>query len=176
MNQPAETERIYIIDSSIFIELNRINENSIEIPKPVWDKLDELLTSGKIISHRYVYEEIVSASKDPDKVSAWLAPKKEYFPLETPEQVAYMIEVVQKYPKLVKPENEKEDADPWLVALAIDNNKSENEKEFILVTQENQNKTTNLPAACKNFGIMTISLKQFLEEVSISFEVNISKL
>ncbi|HVI69278.1 MAG TPA: DUF4411 family protein [Magnetospirillaceae bacterium] len=171
MVQATTKERIYVFDSSIFINLNRINEHSIEIPKDVWDKLDELMTAERIISQRYVYEEVVMNSKTPDKVSAWLAPKKAYFFKENAEQIAFMIEVIQKYPKLINPNNEKEQADPWLVALARDKNLIEPEKSFVLVTQENPNKTVNLPAACKEYGIETINLRQFFNEVGIVFGV-----
>ena len=171
----SSKERIYIFDSSVFIDLNRINEHTFEIPQAIWDKLDELLTQGKIVSHMYVYEEIVmKKSKKPDKVSAWLSPKKSHFLKENQQQVTYMAEVVQKYPKLIDPNNEKEQADPWLVALARDLNTTDNSREFVLVTQENQNKTTNLPAACRDFNVQVISLKQFFTESGINFDATFS--
>lgn len=174
MTNPADKnkEQIYIFDACAFIELNRVNKNVMELPQDVWDKLDLYLKQGKIISHRYVYDEVVSSSKNPDKVSAWLAKKKEYFPRETNQQVIYMIEVIKKYPKLIKPENEKEQADPWLVALARDKKATDQEKKYILVTQENQDKTTNLPAAAREYGIESINLRQFFKEIGLSFGVS----
>jgi hypothetical protein len=171
MGSAVEKVRIYVFDSSVFITLNRINENVLTLPQGVWDKLDEMMDEGKIISQRYVYEEVVTNSNHPDRVSAWLAPKKEYFLRETPQQVTYMIEVVQRFPKLIDPENEKEQADPWLVALARDRNSTETDKSFILVTQESQSKTTNLPAACSIYGVESISLKTFFTEVGINFGI-----
>ena len=93
------------------------------------------MDEGKIISHRYVYDEVVIAkSTKPDKVSQWLEPKKHHFPKETSDQVLLMSQVIQEFPKLIEIANEKEQADPWLVAMAMDKNNIETDKTFVLVS------------------------------------------
>lgn len=72
-------KKIYIFDANVFINLHRIDMHSIRLPDEVWVKLDELMMDGKIISHRTVYDEVVSGSKNPDKISAWLRSRKDYF-------------------------------------------------------------------------------------------------
>jgi hypothetical protein len=167
----AKKQRVYVFDADAFILLNRIDENVMELPKEIWDRLDDLMKKGQLISSRYVYKEIVRESKDPDKLSVWLKPKKEHFPKENNQQVICMSEAVQKFPKLINPENEKEQADPWLVVLACDKNETEQDYEFVVVTQENKGKETNLPAACRHFGVEPISLKEFFKEIGIKFEI-----
>ncbi len=76
MSAAKSKSRIYIFDASVLLRLNRINETDFEIPQAIWDKLSKMLDSGEIISQRYVYEEVVSDSDNPDKVSAWFKPYK----------------------------------------------------------------------------------------------------
>ena len=60
-------KKIYIFDANVFINLHRIDMHSIRLPDEVWVKLDELMMDGKIISHRTVYDEVVSGSKIPTR-------------------------------------------------------------------------------------------------------------
>jgi hypothetical protein len=168
---PAKKEKVYIFDACVFITLHQIDLRSIRLPDEIWNKLDELIVEGKIISHRTVYDEVVSGSKKPDKVSAWLQPRKSHFELTTPRQIEIMADVVNQFPKLVDVDSEREQADPWLVALGVEKNEQSNEYEFVVVTQENQTKATKLPAACRAFSMQSISLAEFFEEMGITFGV-----
>lgn len=171
--QPGK-EKVYIFDANVFINLHRIDMHSIRLPDEVWTKLDELMTDGKIISHRTVYDEVVSGSKKPDKVSAWLQPRKSYFELSTPRQIEIMANVVNQFPKLIDVESERDQADPWLVALGVDKTEQNTNIEYIVVTQESQAKSTKLPAACKAFSIQSMPLAEFFEENGITFGVSFS--
>lgn len=161
---------VYILDSSSLISLNRFDSEVFELPQRVWKRLDELLEDGTIISSRYVYEEIVTDSQKPDKVSAWLKPKKSHFVKPTNQQVLYMAEAVNEFSGLVDPDSEKEQADPWLVALAREKQEQDPQTEYVMVTQENKNSPYKIPAACRKHGIRTINQKEFLAEVGIKLE------
>lgn len=167
-----EKERVYIFDACVFINLHQIDTRSIRLPDDIWDKLDELILSGKIISHRTAYDEVVSGSKQPDKVSAWLAPRKAHFELPTARQIEVMGEVVNKFPKLIDVNNERDQADPWLVALAVEKAELDTEREYVVVTQESQTRPTKLPAACKEYGVHSVTLAEFFEEMGITFGVS----
>ena len=146
----------------------------IHLPDEVWTRLDELMTSGKIISHRTVYDEVVSGSKQPDKVSAWLQPRKAYFELPTARQIEVMSDVVNQFEKLIDVNNERDQADPWLVALAVEKNEQDTAHEYIVVTQEKQASTVKLPAACRGFSVGCIPLAQFFDENGITFGITAS--
>lgn len=161
---------VYIVDSSSLISLNRFDSEVFELPERVWKRLDELLEDGTIISSRYVYEEIVTDSQRPDKVSAWLKPKKSHFTKPTNQQVLYMAEAVNQFSGLVDPDSEKEQADAWLVALAREKAEQDPNTEYVMVTQENKNSPIKIPAACRKYGIRTINQKEFLAEVGIKLE------
>lgn len=164
--------KIYIFDASVFIRLNRINEDDFEIPVAVWDKFTELFNLGELISHRYVYDEIVSSSKDPDTVSKWFKQHKTHCPVENLAQVKLNSQVTKKFPELVKAKQEKEQADPWIIAMAVDLQSNDKEHEYIIVTQESRKSTVKIPAAAKDFGIDSITLKEFLQEKGISLAMS----
>ena len=166
----ADRPCTYIVDSSSLINLNRFDAEIIDVPEHVWKRLDELLEAGVITSSRYVYEEIVTDSKRPDKVSAWLKPKKSLFHKPTNQQVLYMAEAAREFKGLVSVDAEKEQADPWLVALARELSENDKEHEYVMVTQEKKDSPYKIPAACKKYGVRSINFKEFLVEVEIKLE------
>ncbi len=167
--------RIYVFDASVFIRLNRINEDDFEIPVAVWEKFTELFNNGELISHRYVYDEIVSSSRDPDTVSRWFKKHKIHCPQENLEQVLLNSQITRKFPELIKTKQEKEQADPWIIAMAVDLQGKDEEHEYIVVTQESRRSTVKIPSAAKDFGIDSITLKEFLQEKGISLAMAVEK-
>lgn len=171
----AKRPKIFIFDASVFIRLNRINEDDFEIPKAVWQKFTELFDSGEIISHHYVYEEIVSSSKNPDTVSKWFKQHKQHCLTENKEQVLLNRQVTKKFPQLVKVKQQKEQADPWIIALAVDMQSKDVDHEYVIVTQESRKSEVKIPAAALEFGIPSITLKEFLQEKGISLTMKDGK-
>jgi len=108
-------EKIYCFDSSIFIALNRIN-NYIPIPD-VWKELDILFQSGLLISHIYVYNEF-----NPDFLGKWVKNRKKYFIGETKNQINNVRQILAKFSGLIDPGMEKNQADPWIITLALEKN------------------------------------------------------
>ena len=61
---------VYIFDSSAFIALHQHSLKVIELHQSIWDELANMMSDGRIVSHVYVYEEIVSEStKKPDFIT-----------------------------------------------------------------------------------------------------------
>ena len=72
----------YVFDSNIFINLHQRQPR--DIYPSVWNKIDELMANGTIISSREVYDEL---TRSDDSLSEWAKSKKEYFlPSEIPIQ------------------------------------------------------------------------------------------
>lgn len=169
------TKKVYVFDTSALLALHRHNTQVIQLPQAIWDTLAQMIKEGKITSHFYVYEEVVNEkAENPDMITEWLIPKKRYFERETAEQAFHVAKIISKFPKLIDPEREKEQADPWVVAQAIILNKQttllEN-VEYVVVTQENPNSTKKIPAACRHYKVRAIALKEFFEENKIAIEV-----
>lgn len=171
MSDCRKKKRIYIFDTSAFITLSRTSENVIKIPDLLWRHLEKMLESGEIISHRVVFNEINSNRKNPDFITQWVKDKVDYFLLKTDFQRVQIPQIVQRFPGLIDYQSEKEQADPWLIALALEKSQEENLFEVcvsIVVSQENPKSSKKIPEACKCFNIGHHSLREFFDEIGLS--------
>ena len=171
MISAVKRKKIYCFDTSAFVTLSRTNENVINIPEAVWEHLEEMMKTGELISHRIVFDEISSNSKNPDFITKWVFDKKDCFLLKNDIQRVEIPQIVAQFPDLINYETEREQADPWLIALAIEKSKEQSLFEVcasIVVSQENPNSSKKIPAACDSFGIKHLSLRNFFDEVGIS--------
>lgn len=174
MTHARERKNIYCLDASAFLTLSRTNDNIIEIPMSLWDHLKTLMVDGKIISHRIVFDEISSNNKNPDFITRWISDKKDYFLPRTDFQICEIPKIISKFPGLIDYKNEHEQADPWLIALAIEKSKENTLFDIIasvVVSQENPNSQQKIPAVCKCFGIRHLSLRNFFDEIGISTDI-----
>lgn len=163
-------QKLYCFDTSAFVTLSRTNEKVIEVPPSLWDHLEGMMQDGTLISHSLVFDEIISKSKNPDFIAKWIEGKKQYFLERTPVQISTVSEIVHQFPDLIDPAREHEQADPWLIALAIE--KSQELKLFdfnisIVVSQENPNSSKKIPAVCKYFGIQHEFLREFFDNIGL---------
>lgn len=167
---------IYCFDSSAFMALNRANNDLFDISSTLWKHLEEMMQDGMIISHKLVFEEIDSKSKSPDFLARWIANKRDYFKKITPFQIETVQGIVAKFPGLIDYKSEHDQADPWLIALAIEKSNEQTlfEKNIpIVVSQESANSGNKIPAVCKEFGVQHRSLREFFDEIGLG--INISK-
>ncbi len=175
MSPAKKSKIVYFFDSSALITLYQTDLKVLNIPKFIWDNLEELFNQGKILSHRIAYDEMVKNPKNPDWLSTWVGPKKQYFLKETAEQAKTVAKIIAKFPKIINPKQEKEQADPWIIALAKEQNGSRDlfeTVESVIVSQESSASPQKIPAVCKHLKIRHLSLKQFFEERGIEFGVS----
>ncbi len=160
------TGKIYCIDSSVFISLNRINQ-IIPIPD-IWIEFDKLFRSGRLLSHEFVYEEFNPESKNPDFLAKWMKDKKEYFVGTTEKQFQLVEKILERFEGLINPDKEKNEADPWIIALAIEKNEEVTlfgqNIEYYVVSREKIKSSTKIPAACRAFNVPHMSFEEFLED------------
>ena len=169
------TKNYYVLDTSAFIVLHHTDRDVIGIPQRIWDELSSLMESDTVISHRCVYDEIVPSTipENPDRLSGWIANRKKYFQQRNGVQAVEVQKIIQKFPKLINPKKEIPDADPWVIALAIERRQQPKIEEskvhlgYAVVTQENPRSPEKMPEACKRFGVRCIKLSTFLDEVGI---------
>lgn len=167
---------VYIFDTSAFSALHRHHTQVMSLPKEIWDSLAKMMKEGKVISHHYVYAEAVNEKAErPDFLTAWLIPRKHCFHKDNAHQAILVSEIVEKFPKLIEPDKEKEQADPWIIAQAIELSEQTSmfeEVEYVVVTQENKASSKKIPAACRHFKIRPINLKEFFEENSLAVQIH----
>jgi hypothetical protein len=153
MSEEKEKTELYIFDSSAFITINRFYPFSL-VPD-LWDKLSSMIKDRRIISHKFVLEEINPKTENPDFLGNWVSDKVDIFKPITREQTNYVAEILGKFPKLIDYKKEKDQADPWIIALARELNEQPSlfETEVIVVSQESKTSPHKIPAACKYFDI-----------------------
>lgn len=170
-------KRIYCFDTSAFLTIHRRgSDNFIAIPTDLWDKLESMMIDCELISHRTVFDEISSDEKNPDFVSKWVRDKRKYFLARNDNQIAEIPKIIKRFPDLIDHYHEHEQADPWVIALAIEKLNENNLFELatpVVVSQENPKSPTKIPEVCKYFEIEHLTLKEFFIEVGV--EVIIKK-
>lgn len=161
----------YCFDTSAFITLHRFYPDSLI--HGLWQSLEELFDAGRIISHEIVFNEIVPKTGNKDSLAIWIEKYKTHFLSRTQYQVNLLPDILRNFPKLIDPEHEKEQADPWLLAMIIENMENEGifgiHSQHVLVTTESKKSTTKLPAACKYYSIRHMDLFEFFESNGFKF-------
>ena len=99
------------MDANVFIILHRNYPQSL-IPD-LWDLLDELVAEEKLISHQLIFDELVPDSGEPtDEVGRWAEKNKSCFWPVSQEQANLIGSVLAAFPKLIKHDNPRNQADP----------------------------------------------------------------
>ena len=156
---------IYIVDSCSLIDLLRMNP--MDIYESVWRRIELSVRRGLIISHEEVMREL--AGKD-DELTEWTKRNRRMFKQLTPSQVNKVVEIQRDYPKLVDSDKEAPEADPFLIALALEDDAQRTivptERKMVVVTEEKPKPgKVNIPYVCQEYGIECIGvLEMFRRE------------
>lgn len=168
-----DTNEIFCIDSSALITMHRFYPMHM-IPD-LWTHLAELFEHKNVLSHQIVYNEIVPKSGKKDELANWISSYKLNFVTKTHRQLELLPDILKNFPKLIDPASEKEQADPWLVAMMIEIMENDgmfgNQSNYLMVTTENQKSTIKLPAACNHYQIRHINLFDFFSKNDLKFSV-----
>lgn len=105
---------IYCVDTSGWTALKR-SYPPANFPS-LWDRIDALIKNRRLISPKEVYAEL---EKQDDAVLKWVKQRRQLFRNFDQEQVALVLEIERKFPKLINSLKETPVADPFVVALAI---------------------------------------------------------
>lgn len=155
---------IFCFDSSALIDLHKYYGKQ-RIPE-MWDELEDLFARGKIISHKIVFDELTTQAKKPSELSSWVSSKSSSFRDMTGTQAKYVESIVNQFPRLIDPLCEKDQADPWLVALILEERYRPSlfqKQEIVMVSQESITSDHKIPAACDFYHIRHFSLFDFFD-------------
>lgn len=150
-------KNIYIIDTCSLISASKyytIGKKSFE---HIWNKFDELIESGLLLSTSEVKEEV----KDKD-LSDWIDKHKRfYIPLNKEIQEKVKI-ILSDFPLLIKIRStSNSNADPFIVATAIEYN-------AIVITDEIKSGSSadpHIPNACEKYKIKYMKLVDFINSI-----------
>lgn len=169
----SNTREIFCIDASAFITMHRFYP--IRMIPDLWSHLEDLFNQKKILSHQIVFDEIVPKTGKKDELAQWLSSFRTNFISTTQNQLELVPDVLSNFPKLIDPESEKDQADPWLVAMLVEIMEQDgmfgDQSDYVMVTTESEKKTTKLPAACKYYNIRHMNLFEFFEANDFKFSV-----
>jgi len=151
------TNNVYIIDTSSLVRLNR--NNPIDVFPSIWEKLKFLADNSRLIAPREVLNEIKT---NDDMLSKWAKNQKKMFKEPTQRQIEIVQEILKDFPALIDTER-KFDADPWVIALAIELSSSSQKTLFtikrIVVTEEKlRENRVRIPFVCNKKSIEAIDV------------------
>lgn len=154
----VEAKRKYCIDSSSLITLKQFNP--ISLYPSVWHKIDEYINDGRICCPEQVYDEILAGS---DELGDWVKP----FKLKMVHPMTAQLweatrPIMEMYPLLVKSNDERDQADPYIISLAI-------QEKLTIITQEKPKGPHKISYACKELGIEFMNIHEFFTAEAISF-------
>ena len=154
----------YVFDSDSLIDLFKYYYP--ERFPTLWEKFDALISEGKLISVREVFNEIGSSE---DSLGTWAKEYKNILFLEsTVEELKFVAEIfqVQHFQAMIRKQERlkgKPVADPFVIARA-------KFSDACVVTQEkNTENAAKIPNVCDRFEIPCINLEGFMEKENWTF-------
>lgn len=144
---------VYSIDSSALIHAWNRAYRPKNFPT-FWRLLDELLEEGRLKASIEVLEEL---KKKDDEVFAWAKARKVdlFVEIDGPTQDA-VIDLMERYPRLVDTVKGKSGGDPFVIALA-----AVSSPKMVVVTQEDEGKV-RIPDVCFTEGITSIKIADLI--------------
>jgi hypothetical protein len=151
---------VYSFDSSAFINPFRRYYPQDLFPK-FWDAVTERIVSGQIIASEVVRDEI--DQKD-DQLKTWVRSQSGLFVPVDEEQQERVAEILSEYPNWVDVESSKNNADPFVIALA-------QAQELAVAADEANGSEQNpkIPFVCKQFGVRYLKVIDFIREIGLRF-------
>lgn len=154
---------LWVLDTNAAIDFKRYDLISLDRQWEFWDHLLEIVREGNLIFPSQVRKELADPNKikHPDMPSAWAARAwKEMGHRHSPGDDAVK-EIIDRYPNLIDPRKEKDEADPYVVALALDRKRAGHEVRVVLADAGDK----TLRTACEGFGIPVVGASEFLARV-----------
>jgi Domain of unknown function (DUF4411) len=159
----------YILDTNIIIDVTRRI-----YPQRLRDEaraiVERLISEGSIVSHKEVLLELEVGAKPGDVPLAWAKANSRIFGDLTSDQEDFLMKVLDEHPGILDPKKTGPDADPLLVALAL-------EIGGVAVTGDGSTQRsgkTQIKDVCDAYGIRCIDVDTFLSENGWPSEITMS--
>ena len=169
----SDKPSIYCFDSSAFIIMHRYYPYLL-MPA-LWELLDNLVVAGRLISHEIVYSEIVPLKGEQDFLAKWFVDNRKIFITQSQNQIDKVRDILRNFPKLINPDYEKDQADPWLIASLNEIMEKQGlfgeDSSYCLVSMENTRSPQKLPAACIHYSIRHMTLFEFFADNNLKFNI-----
>ena len=169
-----DSNTFYVIDTSSLINIRMFYP--ISIFTSFWDKLDGLALEGRLASPQTVLEEL--GQKDDDYLINWARSHKDklIYTDYSEHFLQYVEEIMDRFPELIDNKSTKEQADPYVIALALEYRDNPQQKlvryDVNVVTEEslkNKSKKTKIPEVCDYYKIPCYKMIEMAENEGWKF-------
>lgn len=153
---------LWILDTNAAIDFKRYDLVPLDQQWEFWDHLLQIVREGNLIFPAQVRKELADPNKikHPDMPSAWAAQAWKEMDHRHSLGDDDVQKIVHRYPNLIDPRKEKDEADPYVVALALDRKRG---YEVCVVLADEGDKA--LRTACEGFGIPVVGASEFVARV-----------
>jgi hypothetical protein len=154
---------IYVFDTGAFI---RLNSYYPDVFPGFWQKFDQTVAAGDIVSTREVLREL--DREDPDHVLVWAKRNMEVFTTPTADETSFVgrILAVQHFQQIIGTKARLTGtpvADPFVIACAACRGGT-------VVTEEKEKpNSAKIPNVCVHFGVDCMNLERFMRAIGWSF-------
>ena len=160
----------YVIDSSSLIDMKLYYRMSSF--KTLWVRINDLIRQGRLAAPMAVLEELEYKS---DELTAWAQEHNEsFFYSDSEYSLGQVSRILKQFPNLIDPNREREQADPFVIALALDRRdgpqQTFNRFNVCVVTEERINshrggktQKTKIPEVCDFFKIPCFSMVEMID-------------
>ena len=155
---------MYIFDSGPLIDLFR-HYYPERFPS-LWEKFDALVSKGKIISVKEVYNEV---DEKEDNLAYWAKGQKDILFLpSTAKELRFVSSIfeIRHFQAMIRKQEQlqgKPVADPFVIARAKISNCP------VVTTEKFKDNAAQIPNVCKHFSIPCINLEEFMEKEGWTF-------
>ncbi len=151
---------LYSFDSSAFINPFRRYYPPDLFPR-FWEEVAQRIAAGEIIASEVVRDEI--DEKD-DELKAWVRAQTGLFVPVDEAQQDEVAAIMGRFPTWVDVESSKNNADPFVIALA-------KAKGLAVVQDEGNGSDQNpkIPFVCRQFGVRPLKVVDFIREIGLRF-------
>lgn len=170
----AQLCTVYCIDTSALVDAWRPYPRDLFA---VWDQLERLVREGRLIAPSKVLTELQRKS---DALLRWAQKHRRMFKRLDGEQLRLCAEICRLFPRLVDTSKAMEDAEPYVVALAVENTRKRSGEtlferhEYVVVTQERLSRPgerPRIPNVCQHYGLRWVNLFDMFRREGWRFEV-----
>lgn len=156
----------FIIDTSALIDLHKgYPEDRFE---GLWKTdLPELVTGEKLKAPNEVFKEIQD-----EGLIEWAKQHKTMFKKLDEFQISKSLEIVSLFPKLIDANKEIPDADPFVIALALERECQQKLKDNVtntVVSHENPNQLNKIPKVCLHYNVDCIQIVEMFRRLDWKF-------
>lgn len=149
----------YSLDTSAILD-GRIRHYPPDIFPKLWTNFEELVQSDGVKASEMIKREL---EKKDDDVLKWVKDLNLFIPVDEEIQVI-ITEILRDHPRLVAEGGQRSLADPFVIALAKQNN-------CVVVTGEQggSDDKPKIPSVCRAMGIECISILEMIRRERWSF-------